>query len=98
MCDSKFLQEVKSELRLLLDTHNHLFDSGKVAQMTIKLDPNDVFATEDISNIKFGPKNEEEKATFSNCLNHNLSLLGLSRRGNIGRRRYLLCQHLEALE
>ena len=95
----KFLQEVKSELRLLLDTHNHLFNSEKVAQVTIKLDPNDVFATKDISKIEFEPKNNEDKATFSNCLNHNLSLLGLSRRGNIATRRDLLCQHrLEALE
>ena len=98
VCDSKFLEDVKSELRVLLETHNHLFDREKVAQMTIKLDPNDVFANEDISNIDFEPQNDEDKAAFSNNLNHNLTLLGLSRRGNIGARRDLLRQHLEALD
>ena len=95
VCDNVFLENVKSELQSLLETHNHLFDRNKIESMTIKLEPNNVFAKEDISNIDFEPITDEDKRLFSQKLNQNLALLGLSRRGN---RREILRQHLEALE
>ena len=97
VCDSSFMESVKNELKLLLETHDHLFDSDKIAKMTIKLDPNDVFAAEDITNIDYEPPNEEKRIEFSNKLNENLALLGLSRRRNFATRRNLLREHLLAL-
>ena len=73
-----------------METHNHLFDQQKIDQMTMKLNPNDVFGKEDVNNIDFEPTTDEQKATFSENLNKNLALLGLSRRGRISTRRELL--------
>ena len=96
--DEDYMSSVKSELTSLLETHNHLFDCEKIDKMTIKLAPDDVFALRDISNIDFEPQTEEQRRDFSDRLNKNLQLLGLSRRlGNITTRREILRQHLEAL-
>ena len=51
-----FWQKHQNKILLLLDTHNQLFDNEKVAQMTMKLDTNNIFTNEDISNIKFEQK------------------------------------------
>ena len=98
VCDEKFLLTIKGQLELLLETHNHLFDDPKIEQMTMKLDQNDVFGANDINNIDFEPRSDDQRVAFSNELNDNLSLLGLSRRGGISVRRNLLRQHLLALE
>ena len=93
------MQSVKSELRTLLETHNHIFNSENIEKMTIKLAPDDVFGSDDMSNIDFNPQTDEKKRDFSERLNENLRLLGLSRRlGNITARREILRNHLEALE
>ena len=98
VCDEKFMAEVKDEMKLLLETHNHLFDSQKIEKMTITLDPNSVFRNKEVDNIDYEPQTEEDKRLFSNRINENLKLLGLSRRGNIADRIGLLRQHLIALE
>ena len=96
--DKEHMKTVKSELRILIETYNEIFDRENVAKMTIKLAPNDVFASNDINNIDFDPKNDEQRREFSESVNNNLELLNLSRRGNFSVRRDLLRKHLEALE
>ena len=91
------MMTVKSELRTLIETHNEKFNSENIAKMTIKLAPDDVFASTDMKNIEFEPRNDEERREFSENINKKLDLLNLSRRGNYSVRRDLLRNHLEAL-
>ena len=80
---------------ILLETHNPLFDRNKIERMTIKLEPNNVFAKEDMSNIDFEPVTDEDRYLFSQKLNENIALLGLSWQEKKGE---ILRQHLKALE
>ena len=51
VCDEKFMAEVQDEMKFLLETHNHLFDSQKIEKMTIKLDPNSVLCNKEVDHI-----------------------------------------------
>ena len=52
-----------------------------------------------MSNIDFNPQIDQQRREFSDRLNENLRLLGLSRlTGDITARREILMKHLEALE
>ena len=82
---------------MLLQTHKQNFKSETIENLTLKLDPNDVFATEHKHNINYEPKTYEDINELSNRLNANLRVLQLSRRGNIAARQNLLKKNLEAI-
>ena len=95
--DKKYLEDLQEQLAQMVNTYNHLFDDESIAKLTINLAPHDIFASRDIDNLDFEPQTDDEVAAFSNKLNYNLSLLKLSRRGNVAARREVLRLHLQAL-
>ena len=96
--DKQYVDSMKDELKNMLERFSSVFSDKVIAQLTIKLAPEEIFASTDITNIDFEPRNREEIHAFSNKLNYNLALLKLPTRGNMSSRRELLREHLLSLK
>ena len=97
MCDEVYVNVVKKDLEELMLTYSELFDEAVIDKLTMHLQPDDVFKTQDMSNVEFEPKTDDDRRSFSEKINANLKILGIRRQGNLMRRRDLLRQHFEAI-
>jgi hypothetical protein len=86
--DAETLARAQERLQGMEATAPYLADAGIKARLLLRLDNNQMDQLRDVSNINYEPENLLERTRFSEeFLNHDLSVLQLSRMGNIEVRR-----------